>query len=53
VQGADTMLLPLLAAGQQEAVATLQRACRGMSRSGLRTLVIAQRDVSAAEYEVS
>lgn len=47
------MLLPLLAAGQQEAMATLQRHLADMSRSGLRTLVIAQRDVSAAEYEVS
>ena len=53
VQGADTMLLPLLAAGQQEAVATLQRHLADMSRSGLRTLIIAQRHVSAAEYEVS
>lgn len=48
------MLLPLLATGQQEAVATLQRHLADMSmRSGLRTLVVAQRDVSAAEYEVS
>ena len=47
------MLLPLLATGQQEAVATLQRHLARMSRSGLRTLVVAQRDVSAAEYEVS
>lgn len=47
------MLVPRLAAGQQEAVATLQRHLGDMSRGGFRTLVIAQRDVSAEEYEVT
>lgn len=46
------MMLPRLAAGQGEAVAAAQRHLADMARNGFRTLVIAQRDVSAQEYQV-
>eukprot|EP01065_Artemidia_motanka_P046806 TRINITY_DN717_c1_g1_i7.p1 TRINITY_DN717_c1_g1~~TRINITY_DN717_c1_g1_i7.p1 ORF type:complete len:1201 (+),score=459.37 TRINITY_DN717_c1_g1_i7:347-3949(+) len=45
-KGADSAVLPLLRPGQEEDAATIQKHCDSMAEDGLRTLVIARRQLT-------
>jgi len=49
-KGADTVMLPLLASGQEELVAQTEAHMHDHSNDGLRTLVIASKELSEEEY---
>jgi phospholipid-translocating ATPase len=50
-KGADNVIFERLAAGQQATMDTTQQHLQNYAETGLRTLVLAKRDVSKEEYE--
>lgn len=50
-KGADSHIIPRLAAGQDELIETTNQYLQDYSKDGLRTLILAQKEIPQQEYQ--